>query len=72
MPNLVVAQPRINLVVKLNQAFMVTGQVTDLGMPEPRLIDSVTVRVDGGPPVEATLTQIPHQKNTVVTFKSFF
>ena len=39
-------------------------------MPEPRLIDSVTVRVDGGPPVEATLTQIPHQKNTVVTFKA--
>ena len=30
MPNLVVAQPPNNLVVKLNQAFMVTGQVTDL------------------------------------------
>jgi hypothetical protein len=70
MPTLTVVQPPNNLVVKLNQPFLVTGRASDVGPPEPNLIDSVTVQVDGGPPVRATLTRIPDKKHSVVSFKA--
>ena len=68
MPVLTVYQPRENAVVGLNNAFSVTGQVTDKGMPEPVMIDSVTFQVDGGTPTRARLTHIPNTKQTIVNF----
>jgi hypothetical protein len=40
------------------QAVQVTGQATDLGLPEPVGIVSVTVRVDGRPLIEASRSQV--------------
>jgi hypothetical protein len=68
MPTLNVLQPTDNLLVTPQQPFPVAGQATDKGMPEPVQIDSVTVRVDGGAPLQATLTQVLHQKLTTVRF----
>ncbi len=70
MPNLVVYQPPENLVVQPNQPFLVTGQASDQGMPEPHMIDSVTVQVDAGHLIEATLTNIPDKKITLFAFKA--
>jgi len=70
MPSLTVHQPPNNLVVKPNQPFLVTGQASDRGPPERVLIDSVTVQVDDGPVVEATLTPIPSRTSTLFSFKA--
>ena len=70
MPNLTVFAPRNDAVVNLNQPFQVSGEATDLGMPEPVLIDSVTVRVDGGPVIDAKLTMVPKPKQTIVNFSA--
>ncbi len=40
------------------QAVQVTGQATDLGLPEPVGIVSVTVGVDGRPLIEASRSQV--------------
>lgn len=70
-PQLVVSQPPNNLIVKPNQPFAVTGQVTNAGRPgEPVVIDAVTVQVDGGPATEATLKRLPDKKKTVVAFQA--
>jgi hypothetical protein len=70
MPSLTVHQPPNNLVVKPNQPFLVTGQASDRGPPERVLIDSVTVQVDDGPVIEATLTPIPSKTSTLFSFKA--
>jgi hypothetical protein len=70
MPELSVFQPPDNLVVKVNQPFLVTGKAFDVGPPEPNLIDSVTVSIDGGPAVPAALTRLPDKKLSVVSFKA--
>ena len=70
MPTLTVYQPPNNLMVPLNQPFMVTGQATDRGFPEPALIDSVTVQVDNGPLIHATLTRGANKTETFVVFKA--
>jgi len=70
VPSLVVSQPTNNQIVGLNKPFPVIGQASDNGMPEPIGIDSVTVQVDGGPPIEAILTAIPNWRATIVAFKA--
>jgi hypothetical protein len=70
MPTLLVQQPANNPRVKPNEPFLVRGQVTDKGRPEPNLIESVTVQVDSDAPVRATLTRIPNNKKTIVSFKA--
>ena len=70
MLTLTISQPTNNRIVAPQISFPVAGRVTDRGMPEPAVIDSVTVSVDNGPPVQATLTPVPHQKLTTVTFSA--
>ena len=67
-PNVTVNQPAQNSVVGLNQTFQISGLVTDRGMPEPIMIDSVTVQIDGGPLIKANLTKIPNKTLTEVSF----
>src|SRR5262249_43875585 len=67
-PILIVNQPKPNSVVGLNQSFQITGQVTDRGGSEPIMIDSVTVQIDGGPLIDATLKTIPNKTLTEVSF----
>src|SRR5262249_8558709 len=71
MPSLTVFQPPTNLMVQPNQPFLVTGQASDRGPPEPATIDSVTVQVDNGPVIEAQLTHIPNRTITLYSFKAF-
>ena len=70
MPTLTVNQPPNNLTVQLNQPFLVSGQATDVGSPEPHFIDSVTVQVDGGAPIKAKLTHVPDKKLTRFSFSA--
>jgi hypothetical protein len=69
-PELTVLQPTNNLIVKPQQPIAVTGLASDRGMPEPREIDSVTVRVDNGVPIDAALTRVPDQQLTTVHFNA--
>ena len=52
----------------LNQPFQISGLVTDQRMPEPIMIDSVTVQIDGGPLIKANLTHISNKTLTEVSF----
>jgi hypothetical protein len=70
MPKLIVSHPPADLVVAPGQPFVVSGQASDVGLPEPRLIDSVTVQVDSGPVIEATLTRLPGTRVSAVVFKA--
>ena len=68
-PQLTVFGPRNNDTVNLNQPFPVTGQVTNQFVSgEPVTIDSVTVRVDSGPVIDANLTVVPDKTQTRVNF----
>ena len=68
-PQLTILQPHNQATVNLNQPFPVTGQVVNPFIAgEPVLIDSVTVRVDGGPVIEATLTPVTDKSQTKVNF----
>jgi phospholipase C len=68
-PQLTVFGPSNNATVNLNQPFPVTGQVTNQHAAGEFVgIDSVTVRVDGGPVIEANLTVVPDKKQTTVNF----
>lgn len=53
---------------------LVTGQATDRGMPEPVMIDLITVQVDDGPPIHAELTVVhttpPELTTTVFDFSA--
>jgi hypothetical protein len=71
MPSLTVYSPPNNLMVQPNQPFLVSGQASDRGPPEPALIDSVTVQVDNGPVINAQLTHIPNKTMTLYSFKAF-
>ena len=66
-PVLTVNQPTPNAVVGL-QPFHIAGQVTDRGGSEPITIDSVTVQIDGGPLIPATLKTIHNKTLTQVSF----
>lgn len=69
-PVLTIIQPAPNLVVGLNTPFQITGQVTDRGLPEPIEIESVTVQVDGQPPIRASLKQLPNKTLSQYTFSA--
>jgi hypothetical protein len=71
MPSLTVYSPPNNLRVQPNQPFLVSGQASDRGPPEPALIDSITVQVDNGPVIKAQLTHIPGKTTTLYSFKAF-
>jgi len=68
VPDLSITHPDNDAHVAPLQPFTVTGQASDVGMPEPHDIDTVTVQVDGGPVVDATLTRVPDKHRTVVTY----
>src|SRR4029077_5214445 len=70
MPNLSISQPTENQVVVPGRPFQVRGQASDRGMPEPISIDSVTVKVDGGPLIDAQLAPIRSTHLTIVTFSA--
>lgn len=68
MPSLTISQPLANAVEP--QSFVVAGQVSDSGLPEPHSIDSVTVQVDGGAMIDAKLTSISTKPQTIVGFQA--
>jgi len=71
MPNLSISYPVENQVVVPNKPFQVSGQASDKGMPEPISIDSVTVKIDDGPLIDAVLSPSPHPATvTVVAFSA--
>jgi len=67
LPSLTIYSPQPNAVVGLTP-FTVSGIVTAPGMPEPVMIDHVTVQVDAQPPVTATLKHITNPRLVEVTF----
>jgi hypothetical protein len=69
MPGVIIEDPRKNQQVMLGQPFDVSGEAFDLVVPEPHTIVAVTVRVDHGPLVHASLEPpIVQQKITTVAF----
>jgi Big-like domain-containing protein len=68
MPTVEIQYPADGMTVTAGQPLTVTGQATDRGGTNPFMIDSVTVQVDGGPAVDATLKNLPDPHNTVVSF----
>src|SRR4051794_39568224 len=48
VPDLSITHPANDTHVAPLQPFAVTGRASDVGMPEPHVIDTVTVQVDGG------------------------
>jgi Big-like domain-containing protein len=67
MPTVTIFQPADGVSVPAGPV-QVTGRATDKAGAEPVFVDSVTVQVDGNPPVEATLTRRPGKTETVVDF----
>jgi hypothetical protein len=70
MPRLDIVQPRPDAVVIAEQDFTVSGVAIDRGQPEPIMIDSVSVRVDNGPAIEAALTPGHPSPETVFNFEA--
>ncbi|HET7814074.1 MAG TPA: hypothetical protein VFL13_06845 [Candidatus Baltobacteraceae bacterium] len=58
MPTLIIEQPPDGTAEPLHRPFNVNGQATDVGMPEPHIIQSVTVKVDDGPEIRARLKRV--------------
>lgn len=65
MPRVEITVPVVNEVVTSGKPFDVVGVVLTRGMPEPITINSVTVRIDGGHPVNAQLKSNPPQLSVV-------
>ncbi len=68
MPTVTIFQPADGTSVPPGQPVQVTGRATDKAGAEPAFVDTVTVQVDSGPPVEARLTRVPDKTQTVVDF----
>ncbi|HUZ01836.1 MAG TPA: hypothetical protein VMU89_15920 [Thermomicrobiaceae bacterium] len=68
MTHVTILQPTSNAVFTPAQSLHVAGNATGQGGAEPMLVDTVTVSVDGGPPVAASRTTVPHQHVPTVTF----
>ena len=69
MAKVTIFQPGSNSTpFKPRQPVAVTGSATGKGGVEPDEADTVTVSVDGGPPVEATVTIVAHQQVPTVHF----
>jgi hypothetical protein len=66
-----ISQP-VNTVVGVNQSFVVAGQASDVGFPEPRIIDSVTIQVQGGSADAVVLTPVrdPSGKRAIKAFRA--
>jgi phospholipase C len=54
-----IQQPVANTQLAVGASANVAGIVTGKGMPEPTIVQSVTVQIGGGPSVPATITVIP-------------
>src|SRR5262245_2862421 len=70
-PKLTILQPHNNDSVNLNQAISgnrTSNQRVRCHASEPVMIDSVTVRVDGGQVIEASLTVVPDKAQRKVNF----
>jgi hypothetical protein len=72
MPKVVVNSPSQGLLLAPDQKLEVLGDAYGAGMPEPQSIASVTVRLDGNPPIEAALANLPgrHSIMTQVAFSA--
>lgn len=68
-PTVVIGSPLSGAIVGF-APFEVLGQITAEGYPEPVSINSVTVQVDSGPVIAATLKQIPNRTLTEVSFQA--
>jgi hypothetical protein len=68
MPKVTIQAPHPGFTVPAGQQLTVRGFATGTGGAEPVLIDSVTVAVDGGAAVGATLTVVAHQQLPRVRF----
>ena len=68
MAKVTIFQPGNSTLLKPGQPVAVTGSATGTGGVEPDGADTVTVSVDGGPPVEATVTFVAHQQVPTVHF----
>lgn len=68
MPELSITRPAQDARVVPFQPFVVTGRASDVGMPEPHVIDAVTVQIDAGPVIDAALTRVPDRHRTVVDY----
>ena len=62
MAKVTIFQPGSNTPVQPGQPVPVTGNATGKGGFEPDEVDTVTVSVDGGPPVEAAVTVVAKQQ----------
>jgi hypothetical protein len=62
MAKVTILQPGNSTPLKPGQPVAVTGSAIGKGGVEPDEAETVTVSVDGGPPVEATVTVVPHQQ----------
>src|SRR5690348_10415525 len=59
MPDLSITVPSNDAHVAPLQPFLVAGQASDVGPPEPHQIDTVTGQVDAGPVVDGGLAHVP-------------
>jgi hypothetical protein len=69
-PGVRIARPGPNQEFPVDADVAVEGTATGTGGAEPHPIDQVTVRVDGGAPVEAALDPIPHASPPATGFKA--
>jgi hypothetical protein len=70
MPTLTIQSPAPNTTVPHGQPLHVGGIARGAGGAEPVLVDTVTVALDGGQPVEADLTIVKHQSVPTVTYSA--
>jgi hypothetical protein len=68
VPTVQILHPSNYMSLVDGQPVTVAGQATDRGGAEPVLIDSVTLQVDGGTPVRATLTRSHDATHTIANF----
>jgi FAD/FMN-containing dehydrogenase len=60
MPSLTIGHPREHQELNPDVAFVVSGTAVGTGGAEPHPIDSVTVQLDGDPPIDASLASSAH------------
>jgi len=68
-PGVRIARPGPNQEFPVDADVVVEGTATGTGGAEPHPIDQVTVRVDGGAPVEAALDPMPRSSPPATGFK---
>jgi hypothetical protein len=68
--NLGIYQPTENQVVVPGQPFQVSGEASDIGTSEPGSIESVTVKIDNRPAIDAPLSPFRGTNLTIVSFST--